>query len=163
MAATVQISESNGAGQTVTDNISTSHYGTSDAANIAAATTQPITPGNNSFEKWQRLKWQSGSAVQIDVIRIFQSTGTTPANTTYKGSQDTGTPSNPTYATPTASTSTVAVNTIPTADPAAASISGTLTGSGQYSGYWVHQVQPNSSAVDGLTTNVISYRWREQA
>ena len=163
MAATVQISESNTGGETVTDNISTSHYGTADGANIAAATTEPITPGNNSFEKYQRLKWQSGSAVQIDTVRIHKSTGTTPANTNHYGSQNVTTPSNETFAAPVATASSKADTELPTSDPAVATISATLTASGQYSGYWVHQVQPNGSAVDGDQTTVITWSWREIA
>lgn len=163
MAATVEISESNGAGETVTDNISSGHYGTSDQANIAAATTEPITPGNNSYEKWQRLKWESGSAVQVDTIRIHKSTGSTPSNTDHFGSQDSGTPSNPTYTTPTDSASTEADTELPTSDPGVATISGTLSASGQYSGYWVHQVQVGASATDGDQTTVITWTWREIA
>lgn len=163
MAATVIVNESNGAGETQTFNISTSHYGTSDAANIATAITQPIAPGNNSFEKYQKLETDGGTFVQVDTIRIHRTSGAIPGGNSHLGSQDTGTPSDEAYAQPVDTASSKADTAIPTSDPAVASISGTLTGAGDESGYWVHQVQLTGGATDGHTTGNIRWSWREIA
>lgn len=55
MAATVQISESNGAGEVVTDDVDNINLGSTDAKELVAS-SYPITAGANSYEKWIRIK-----------------------------------------------------------------------------------------------------------
>lgn len=50
MAATVRINEANGVSETITNNISNSNFGSTDATNLVAA-TYPITANNYSYEK----------------------------------------------------------------------------------------------------------------
>lgn len=167
MAATVQIDESNGAGQTVTANISNSNMGASDSPNLNAVTF-PISAGNNSFEKWQRFHVTAlGGSSAIQNLQIWR-TGALGANAThstnarasaYGGAQG--------YLTPVATTSVIATQTMPTTAPGAAnlgiggSLAGQLTGVG-FSDYLIHQIQTTSSAVAGTTT-ALNYQYDEVA
>jgi len=163
MAATIIINESNGAGETVTTGISTGHFrGATDSPNLGAPVDDPIALSANSYEKWWKLEWDSGTAVQVDTIRVHSS-GAEPTDTLCKTSADSGTPSDATYATPSTSTSSVATNNIPTSDPAVATVAGTLTATSQESGYVVHQVQVGASATAGFASRTITFSWREIA
>ena len=70
MAATVELCESNGVGETIEHNISNMNFGSDDSPNITPA-TYPIVAGDNSFEKWYRLHVTAmGSSNKIDNIQI---------------------------------------------------------------------------------------------
>lgn len=167
MAATIEIDEFNTAGETATHNISTSNWGNVDAADLTPA-TYPITPGNNSFEKWQKLHVTNmGGSSKIDNIRVWRTTAlggsavhkTNARTTSYGGAA--------TYATPTASTSSVATQAMPTSEPASANvgISGSLTGSlttTGYSDYLVHQIQTDIADTVGASTTM-HYEYDETA
>jgi len=56
MPATYQWSESNLAGENVTDGITNLNFGSNDSVNLNT-TTYPITRGNSSFEKYIRAKF----------------------------------------------------------------------------------------------------------
>ncbi len=168
MAATTRINETNGtAPGTETTGISTGHYGTTDTVNIAAATTEPITPGNNSYEKWWVLEVVSGTYTLLDKIRVYSIAGSVPGNTDYFGNQDSTTPANTniSYSTATDSASTEADTTVPTADPGVGSYNlfGDLASDNDKSGFWVTQVQVGASETTGNTGNEVRFRWREQA
>lgn len=165
MTITAQLTESNGAGETITNPITTGHYGTTDAANKAAATTEPITAGNNSFEKWQRLKWESGTGSFIQDVRVWRSAGTPGANNSHLTNLTTTPPfADDSYATPTDSDSTVATLAMPTSDPGSENVDSTgLTSSGTYSGYVVKQVQTTGAATEGNTGGQETWQWEEVA
>lgn len=163
MAATVVISEFNTAGATESANISNSNYGSSDAANLTAA-SNPIAPGANSFEKWQKVKVTAmGGSTSIGTLKFWQTgtlsgsdTSTTNARTSSYGGAAT-------FATPTASASSVATQTTPTSEPGGAnlgiagSLSGTLTGTGT-SDYLVSQIHVHAATVAGASlTNHYQY------
>ena len=168
-AATIVISESNGSGETVTDNISSVNFGSADSVNLTASSF-PITPGNNSFEKYIRLRVSAmGDATAIDNIKIYAPSASFPVSTgTYlKSNLKTSAYSAATYATPVATTSTVATTNIATTLPASAnlgiatSLTGTLTAAG-YSDYCVLQIQTNASDTAG-TTITLRFQWDEVA
>lgn len=170
MAATTIINETNGtAPGTQTTNISTGHYGTTDTPNIAAATTQPITPGNNSYEKWWQLEADSGTFTLLDRFRVFTIAGSVPGDTDYFGNQDSSDPSttNIAYDTATDSASSEADTPVPTSDPGSGvgqyNLFGDLSSAGEETGFWVTQVQVDSAEVTGNTGNQVRFRWREQA
>lgn len=159
MAATVEICESNGAGETVTHNITNTNWGSTDSANLNAV-SNPITPGSNSYEKWQRLHVTAmGGSSRIDNVKRWR-TGSLAANSThvtnartssYGGAQS--------YAQPSASdrsatygyTQSVVTSTPGSANVGiAGSLSGSLTGTG-YSDYSIEQIQTNVSALVGTT------------
>ena len=54
MPATVEICESNGAGETITHNISNSNMGNADSANLDPV-ANPVIPGNRTYVKYQSL------------------------------------------------------------------------------------------------------------
>lgn len=161
MAATVQLSESNGAGPTVTDGVSRGDWLSADSVGDSdKRSTYPITkPGagtNYSYEKYHRLKVTAmGGSTRIYTIRHYFTGGAPGTGWNVQTSAKTTTPSNETYAAPVATDSTKADQAMPTTDPAAANISGDLTAIG-YSGYVVTQADVTTTATAGFTNNV---RW----
>lgn len=166
-AATVEIDESNGAGETVTHNITNTNMGSTDAVNLDPV-ANPITPGDNSFEKWQKIHVTAmGGSSAIDNLKIWRTGAlggsathlTNARTTTYGGA--------PTYATPVDTTSSVATQAMPTSAPASAnlgiggSLSGSLTATGS-SDYLVHQIQTNSGDTAG-STSTMNYQYDETA
>jgi len=166
-AATVEISESNGAGETVTNNITDSDMGSADTANLNP-TDEAIIAGENSFEKWQRFHVTAmGGSSKIDNLKVWRTgalAGSTVHETNAREASYGGAAS---YATPTASTSTVATQPMPTSEPTGAnlgiggSLTGELTAIG-YSDYFVHQLQTDSGDVAGNTTT-LNYQYDETA
>jgi hypothetical protein len=74
MAATVQIREKNGAGQTATDKTNgTVRFKTADeaAVNTADPMLVPATGTNYSFEKWLRFYVSGGSYTNITNIEVY--------------------------------------------------------------------------------------------
>ncbi len=167
MAATVEIDERNGApAGTLTHNITNSNMGSTDAVNLDPV-TYPVTPGNNTFEKWQQLHVTAmGGSSKIDNLKIWRTgalggvaTHKTNARTTVYGGAEV-------YAAPTAAAS-VYTQTMPTAVPASANlgIGGLLTGSLLAIGssdYLIHQIQTNVADVAGSTTTM-NYQYDETA
>jgi len=166
MAATVEICESNGAGETVTHNITNSNMGSTDAANLDPV-TYAITPGTNSYEKWQRFHVTNmGGSSAIKDLKVWR-TGNLGTNASHKTNARTTSYTAATYAAPTANASTVATQDMPTAEPSSAnlgiagSLTGQLTGVG-YSDYLVHQIQTTSGATAGATCTM-NYKYTEVA
>ncbi len=167
MPATVEIDESNGVGETITNNISNSNMGSTDAANLNAV-ANPVVPGDNTFEKYQKIDVTAmGGSSAIDNLKVWRTgalggaaTHVTNARTaTYGGAE--------TYVQPTASASTKATQTMPTAEPGSANlgIAGALTGSLTATGssdYLVHQIQTNVSDTAG-STSTMNYQYDETA
>jgi hypothetical protein len=172
MAATVEIDESNGATETITHAIANSNYGSVDAVTLNA-TNNPIVPGDNAFEKWQRVHVTAmgGSAV-LRNLRYF---ATAPASntthnfngsttqTTYDGANH----KQLAYAQPTV-TPTRTPEIVPVVAPTTANIgvAGSLTGeittAPQFFDYIVSQVRTNVSATAG-TTLTVTFRYDEIA
>lgn len=90
MAATVFISESNGAVEVVTDNISNMNFGNADTPNLSPA-SHPISQGANSYAKWWRIKLQSlGGSTQIQNMKFWKSSGAYVTGEIIGGSGNTG-------------------------------------------------------------------------
>jgi len=167
MAATVEIDEANTVSETLTHNITNTNMGSTDTVNLDPV-ANPIIPGNNSFEKYQKVHVTAmGGSSKIDNLQIWR-TGALGANATHLTNARTSAYGGaPTFATPTASASSAATQTMPSADPAAAnlgiggSLSGSLTGTGS-SDYLVHQIQTTGSATAGTTTTM-NYQYDETA
>ena len=170
MAATVVICESNGSGETVTQDITHSNMGATDAANLNPV-TYPVTPGENTFEKWQRIRVTAmGGSSSIQNIKIWRTGAlggsavhkTNARTSDYDGAQ--------TYAQPSASDRSATYDytqTMPTSEPATAnlgiggSLTGALTAAG-YSDYLVHQIQTDDEDVAG-SSSTLSYQYDEIA
>lgn len=167
MAATVQINEFNGAGETKTASITNSNMGSTDAVNLTAA-SYPIVPGENSYEKWQKIEVTNmGGSSAIKNLKVWRTgalggaaTHVTNARTSAYGGAET-------FATPVATSSTVADQAMPTSEPASAnlgiggSLTGELTATGA-SDYLVHQIQTNASDTAGSSTTM-NYQYDEIA
>lgn len=167
MAATVEICESNGAGETITHNITDTDMGSTEAANLDPV-TNPVTPGENTYEKWQRIHVTNmGGSTRIQNLKVWRTgalggsaTHVTNARTaTYGGAE--------TYATPIATASTIADQAMPTSEPASANlgIGGALAGNLEaagYSDYLVHQIQTDAGDVTG-STSTMNYQYDEVA
>jgi len=168
MTATFELSESNGASETVTDGITNLNYGSADQANLTPA-DHPITAGENSYEKWVRCHF-TGTFNKIDNIRIWKSAGDYVTGESIKTNltTDAGSYSAASYSQPTQNTSTVATNDMPTSEPSSAnlgiggSLTGSLTSEG-YSDYWVSQLQTTTSTPPGdVNTKTFTIKYDEQ-
>lgn len=169
-AASVEICESNGAGETVTHNITNSNMGNADSASLVAA-DYPIIPGENSYEKWQRLHVTNmGGSSKIDNLKVWR-TGALAAEATHKTNARTAAYAGAeTYAQPAKTDRSATYHysqTMPASEPVSAnlgiggSLSGNLATAG-YSDYLVHQLQLTASAVAGNST-VLNVQWDETA
>lgn len=167
MAATVEIDEANSAGETLSHNITDSDMGSTDAVNMDPV-TYPITPGDNSYEKWQKIHVTAmGGSSKIDNLKVWR-TGSLGANATHLTNARTASYGGaPTFATPTDASSSIATQTMPSSLPGSAnlgiggSLSGSLTATGS-SDYLVHQIQTTASAVAGATMTM-NYQYDETA
>lgn len=166
-AATVEIDEANGAGETLEHNITNSNMGSADDHNLDAV-ANPIVAGDNSYEKWQKIHVTAmGGSSKIDNLKVWRTTalGAEASHKTNARTADYG--GAETYATPVATTSTVADQTMPSSEPASAnlgiggSLAGALTDVGS-SDYLVHQIQTTASAVAGATCTM-NYQYDETA
>lgn len=167
MAASVQINESNGVGEDVTANITNSNMGSTDAANLVAA-DYPIVPGENAYEKWQKIVVTAmGGSSKINNLKIWRVTAlggsavhvTNARESSYGGAE--------TYAQPIATDSSIATEAMPTSEPSGANLgiggalAGELTGAGS-SDYLVHQIQTDAGDVAGASTTM-HYQYDETA
>ena len=154
MAATVRINEYNGAGATATNGITNCNMGSTDAANLDPV-ANPITAGNNSYEKWQKYEVTAmGGSSKIDNLRVWRS-GALGANATHLTNARTSSYGGAaSFSTPTASSSATATQTMPSSNPGGSnlgiggSLSGALTGTG-LSDYLVDKIQTTGSATAG--------------
>jgi hypothetical protein len=171
MAATVEICESNGAGETITHNITNSNMGSTDAVNLVAA-THPITPGNRSFIKYQRLHvTDMGGSSKVDTLKVWRGGSLAGSDTHVTNARETSYGGALTYATPTASSVSGVDQTMPTTEPSGAnlgiggSLSGEITAAG-YSDYLGHQLVINAGTTAGVSltgSNGVNYKYREVA
>ena len=167
MAATVVINEYNGAGEAEEANITNSNWGSVDSPNLDAV-DNPIVPGDNSFEKWQKIVVTAmGGSSKIDNLKVWRTTAlggsaahvTNARETSYGGAES--------YVQPVATASSVADQTMPTSEPSGAnlgiggSLSGELTGTGS-SDYLVHQIQTDAGDTAGASTTM-HYQYDETA
>ena len=167
MAATVQINEFNTVGETKTANITNSNMGSTDAVNLVAA-DYPVVPGENTYEKYQKIEVTAmGGSSKIDNLKIWRTTAlggsavhlTNARETSYGGAES--------FATPVATDSTPATETMPTTEPTDANLgiggalAGQLTAAGS-SDYLVHQIQTDAGDVVGASCTM-HYQYDETA
>lgn len=167
MAATVEIDEANGAGETLTHNISDTDMGSADSATVDPVAS-PVTPGNNTYEKWQKIHVTNmGGSSKINNLQVWRTSALGGAATHKTNARTSSYAGAETYATPVATASSVATQTMPTSDPGAAnlgiggSLTGQLTATGS-SDYLVHQVQTNAADTAG-STSTMNYQYDETA
>jgi len=159
MSASLQFSESNGAGEVVTDGISNLNFGNNDSANIVTA-TYPVVAGQNSYEKYIRLNF-GGVFSEITNVKFYKSAGAYVTGEAIKAA------ANQVFATPVATTSLIATVDVPTAIGSALDIESTegtptkFTSAG-YSKYLVLQAQSTGSSPSGsVNTKTFTVQWDE--
>ena len=145
MAATFNFAESNGAGEVVSDGISTLNYGSTDAADLTAA-SYPVVAGQSSYEKYIRAKF-TDAFTEISNMLFWKSAGSYVTGESIKAG------ANKAYVQPVSTVSTVATADVPVAQGSALSIqaadgSATITAPG-YTKYIVLQLQTTSSTPAG--------------
>ena len=168
MSATVTVSESNTSSQTITASITNTNMGSTDAVNLDPV-AYPVTPGNNTYEKWQRFCVSNmGGSSAIKNLRVWRTGAlggaavhlTNASVSSYAGADA--------FATPTATTSTVATLAMPTSEPVSAnlgiggSLAGSITVATTYSDYLVHQILSNAGDTAG-STSTLNFEYDEIA
>jgi len=132
------------------------------------AANYPITPGENSYEKWQKIHvTDMGGSSKIDNLKVWRTTalGGSAVHKTNARTADYG--GAKVYATPVATDSTIADQTMPTSEPASAnlgiggSLAGALTDVGS-SDYLVHQIQTDAGDTAGASCTM-HYQYDETA
>lgn len=167
MAATVEICESNGAGETVTHNISNTNMGSTDAANLTT-TSYPITPGTRSYIKYQRFHVTAmGGSSSVKNLKVWRSGALSGLDSHVTNARTSSYGGALTYATPVDTAVTGVDQTMPTSEPSSANlgIGGSLTGeltSAGYSDYLGHQLVVDSGTTAG-TTATMYYKYSEVA
>ena len=167
MSATVVVNEYNTVAETKSANITNSNMGSADSSDLDAV-ANPVVPGENTFEKYQKLEVTAlGGSSKIDNIKIWRTSAlggsathkTNAREATYGGAEA--------FVTPSATTSTKATQTMPSSEPSGANlgIGGSLTGSLTATGetdYLVHQIQTDAGDVAG-STSTMNYQYDETA
>ena len=153
MAATFEFSESNGAGEVVTNGILNINFGNLDSPNLSSPDNR-IVAGANGFEKWNRGRF-SGVYTTIDNLKFFKSGGTLPSGVAVKAAV------NSAYATPTDSTSVVATVDVPVVEGSAL-VPNDPGASPDFSGYIIMQMQVNvSPTVGAVPTQTFTLKYDE--
>jgi len=167
MAATVEIDEANGAGETLTHSISDTDMGNSDSATVDPVAF-PITPGNNTYEKFQKVHVTAmGGSSKIDNLQVWRTGALGGAATHLTNARTSSYGGALSYATPDTTEAASSTQTMPTSDPAAANlgIAGSLTGSLTATGssdYLNHIIKTNAADTAG-STSTMNYQYDETA
>ena len=141
--------------------------GDSDAVNLNPV-TYPVTPGENTYEKYQKIEITAmGGSSAIDNLKIWRTSALGGAAIHETNAREAAYGGAETFVTPTKGTSTVATETMPTSEPSGANlgIGGSLTGSLTAAGssdYLVHQIQTNVADVAG-STSTMNFQYDETA
>lgn len=163
MAVILEIDESNGPTETITANVASLKAGSIDAATFDP-TGNPITPGNNSFEKWIRVHVTDlGGAAAVLGFKVWAEGPPTQTSLHSNGhavqaTYDSANHKRTAYAQPSTS-ATRTPEAMPTTEPASANlgIAGSLTGQLTAPGrtdYQLIQVRTTVSATVGATLTV---------
>lgn len=167
MAATFEWDEANGAGQTITHNVTNVNWKNIDDATTAYSSS-PITAGNNSYEKWQFGHF-SGTYNQISAGLFAHTAGTLGTGLTLKGPPTmTSDSTDLAYATPSTSananlttdmTSVIAIGSgvavwFGATSPTAASKAASTTANPAFTNYLTTQLVTTGSAAAGDTATV---------
>lgn len=167
MAATTEVCESNGAGETITHSISNANMGSVDSAALDPVVNF-MTPGNRTYIKYQRLHCtnMNGSS-RLDNLKVWRTGALGGSATHVTNARLTSYAGALAYATPVATAVTTVDQTMPTSVPATSnlgvggSLSGGITAAG-YSDYLGHQIVTNGADIAG-STSTMNYQYDETA
>jgi hypothetical protein len=169
MAATVEIDEQNGAtgggGPTLSHNITNSNMGSVDAHNLDPV-ANPLTPGDYTYEKWQKMHCTAmGGSSKLDNFKVWRTDPLGGSAIHLTNLQNP--PINTTYTTPVNTTPNAACDQVmPTSVPASTNIgvggaTTGLTGTGS-TDFILHQIQSDAGDVAG-STSTMNYQYDETA
>lgn len=165
--ASLELSETNGA-TVVTDGITNLNYVSVDTPN-ASSSANPITAGQNSYEKYIRIHLIAiNDSNQVDNFQIWMTPSATTTGISYYANLKTAPTNNDTYATPVTTTSTKATLAMPTSDPGSYNLgvggaSTALTTNNTYSDYFISQLRTTGSTPPGnLPQKTIHVQYDEQ-
>ncbi len=147
-------------------NITNSNMGSNDSVNLNPV-TYPVTPGNNTYEKYQKMHVTAmGGSSAIQNLKVWRTGALGGAATHVTNARESSYVRKP-YVAPVASASSVATQTMPTSEPSGSnlgingSLSGQLTAAG-YSDWLVHQIKTNVADTAG-STSTLNYQYDEVA
>lgn len=167
MPATVSVSESNGAGQTITASITNGNMGSVDAVNLDTI-VYPVIPGNRTFAKYQRINLSDiSTSSAILNLKIWRTSALGGAATHVTNARTAAYGGAIAYVQPVATSIATVDQAMPTSAPATANLgiagalAGILTANG-YSDYLVHQIVTAVADVAG-STSTMSYQYDEVA
>ncbi len=153
MPSIFEFSESNSAGETVTNGILNVNFGNLDSPNLSTPNNR-VVAGLNSFEKWFRGHF-TGTYTTIDNLKFWKSAGSLGTGVSIKAAV------NAAFATPTDSTSVVATANVPTV-VGSALVPTSPGASPSYDGYIIMQLQTTGAASPGsIGTQTFSLRFDE--
>lgn len=170
VVATVHIAESNGAGETVTDNITNLNLVSVDSSS-ASASANPVTAGNRSYQKWIRYELHAiNDSNKIDNFQVWMTPAPSTTGVSYVTNLQTASPPNDAYQTPATADEdgTLTDQSMPTSDPGSWNIgvSGAntgLTSNGTHSDYIVVQLVTTGSTPPGnLPQKTFHFQYDEQ-
>jgi hypothetical protein len=163
----VEIDESNGSGETVTHGITNSNMGDTDAANLVAA-SYPITPGNRSYIKYQKIHVTAmGGSSKVKTLKVWRTTALSGSDTHVTNARETSYAGALTFATPVKTSVTGVDQNMPTTEPSGAnlgiggSLTGELTAAGS-SDYLGHQLVVNAGTTAGASCTM-NFKYSEVA
>lgn len=161
MAATVTIRVDYGAGPTTSGSITGIDLISADNADnsIENRTTNPITIGNRSYEKWVKAYVDVVPDNKVENFQVWGDGAVDAGTTLYIGSTGSGN-----YTTPVATASAVATTdfTVCTSGSKFSWSSGSINGVGAVSDYLVVQLLTEAGAsVGNFTTETLSYSFDE--
>lgn len=168
-AATVEIDEANGAGETLTHNITNSNMGSADEVNTDPV-ANPIAPNTRTYIKYQKLHVTNiGTSSKIDNLKVWRTgaLGTGGTHTHVTNARLTSYAGALSYAQPVRTAVSTVDQAMPTSVPATAnlgiggSLTGALTAAGS-SDYLGHQITTDASATAG-STSTMNYQYDETA
>ena len=154
MSATHQWSESNGAGEVVTNDITTVNFGSVDSADLTPA-SDPVVTGENSFHKCIRCKFSS-TFTEISNMKIWKSLGAYATGEVIQYKESTA------YVQP-VETALSGASAIPTSEPSqnvlSAAGTATITAAG-YTEYMLLQIQSTVSTPAGAAaTKTLTFQY----
>lgn len=159
MSASVSLSESNGAGETITAGITNSNMGNTDAVNLDPV-AYPVTPGDRTYAKYQRFNVTAmGGSSAIKNLKVWRTSALGGSATHKTNARETSYAGALSYATPVKTAITSVDQNMPTSAPSGAnlgiggSLTGQLTATG-YSDYLIHQILSDSADTAGSTSTL---------
>ncbi len=158
MPATIEICESNGAGEAITHGIAQANMGDIDAAQLNKD-VYPIVPGARSFAKYSRVHVVAmGGSSRIKDIRVWRTAAPAGLTTHKTNARTSAYGGAKAYATPVKTAITGVDQDMPTSEPAGPNlgIGGDLAGylgAAGYSDYLVEQLVTDPTDTAGSTTD----------